>query len=266
MNHAIRPIHPIRQSAARLLALSVALLVLVIALPAHAFDSGEEVMWAAYKQSRQHKNQQAEVELVIKNKDGKTRVRQFRLWHKILKGRTKSLIKFFRPAGVKGTGLLSETPDDADISAQWIYLPALRSAKRLNADEQNKSFVGSDFTNGDIAGRQVSRDRHKITGQNDERIHIESRPKAADDLYSKLEVEMLRKVLVPARIVFYDRDGKKLKTLSNNRIRKVKGMYMVAEAEMTNHQSGGSTTITKTSIDVDSRISENQVGIKGLRQ
>jgi len=73
-------------------------------------------------------------------------------------------------------------------------------------------------------------------------------------------------VLVPASVTFYDRDGEKLKTLTNQRIRKVKGMYMVIEAVMRNHQSGGQTTMTKRDIDLDHEIDEDRVGIKGLRR
>ena len=241
----------------------------LVAPPTHAlgsFETGEAVMQAAHEQARKHSNQRAEVKLVIKNANGKTRTRRFRLWHKIFPGRTKSLMKFHHPASVKGTGLLSETLDAADVPTQWIYLPAFRSVKRLNAEEQNNSFVGSDFTNGDIAGRQISRDRHRITSEDDEKIYIESRPRDAADPYSRMEVEMLREILVPARIVFYDRGGEKLKTLFNARIRKIKNMYLVTEALMTNHQTGGTTTIRKTAVDLERGISENQVGIKGLQK
>ena len=223
-------------------------------------------MQAAHEQSRQYPNQYAEVQLEIQNEDGKARTRDFRMWHKILVGRTKSLLKFHQPASVRGTGLLSETLDDANIPTQWIYLPALRSVKRLNADDQNKSFVGSDFTNGDVAGRQVARDKHKITSQDDENIYIESVPHDQTDLYSRLEVTMLRKILVPSQIVFYDSDGKKLKTLTNTRITKIKNMYMVSEAIMTNLQNGGSSTMRKSAINLDRAIPETKVGIKGLRR
>ena len=43
-------------------------------------------------------------------------------------------------------------------------------------------------------------------------------------------------------------------------------MYMAIEAEMTNHQSGGSTKMTKSDIDLDRVIEEDRVGIKGLRR
>jgi len=229
------------------------------------FADGEAVMRAVYEQARRHENQSAEVELVITDRSGRKRARGFRLLHKILPGRTKSLVKFHRPASVKGTGLLSETPDGAARATQWIYLPALRTVKRLNADDQNNSFVGSDFSNGDIAGRQVSRDRHAITARRDGKIYIRSTPRDAGDFYSRIDSVVLRDILVPETIVFYDRSGAKLKTLANRRVRKIGGMYLVTEAVMTNHQSGGATTLTKRRIDLERAIDERRVGMQGLR-
>lgn len=228
-------------------------------------ETGDSVMQAAYEQGRQYSNQQAEVEMIITNQSGKQTERGFRMKHKIFRNRTKSLMRFFRPAGVKGTGLLSETLDAENIPRQWLYLPALRSAKRLNADDQNKSFMGSDFTVGDIAGRLPSRDTHTITAKDADKIYITSRPKDSSEFYSKLEVEMLSSIMVPAKVVFYDRSGAKLKTLENKRIKKLRKMYVVTESLMTNHQTGGATTIKKSKIDIDSRISANSVGLKGLK-
>lgn len=244
----------------------LATVFIVGAAPARAeFADGAAVMQAVYEQARRHANQSAEVELVITDGGGKKRVRGFRLLHKILPGRTKSLVKFYRPASVKGTGLLSETPDDADLATQWIYLPALRAVKRLNADDRNKSFVGSDFSNGDIAGRQVARDAHEITLQTADKIHIRSTPKDPGDFYSRIDSVVLRDILVPEFIVFYDRAGAKLKTLANRRVRKIGGMYLVTEAVMTNHQSGGATQLTKRRIDLSTVIDERRVGMQGLR-
>ena len=230
-----------------------------------ALEDGNAVMQAVYEQGRLHKNQQSDVQLLIRDQEGRERERFFTLRNKIFPERTKSLVKFYEPASVRGTALLSETLDKDDHPSQWIYLPAFRSVKRLSSEEQNKSFVGSDFTNGDVAGRKVGRDKHVIKEQNDKVIIIESVPKKQDDAYGKLEVHVLRAIMVPVRIVFYDRTGKKLKTLNNKNIRKIEGMYTVVEAVMENHQNGGTSTITKTEIDFLTEIDAQSVGFKGLQ-
>ncbi|MBC6444378.1 MAG: outer membrane lipoprotein-sorting protein [Alphaproteobacteria bacterium GM202ARS2] len=230
-----------------------------------AQGDGEPIMQAVYDQGRLHKNQQADVELVIKDAEGRERTRFFTLRHKIFPERSKTLVKFYEPASVRGTALLSETLDKETHPSQWIYLPAFRSIKRLSSEEQNKSFVGSDFTNGDVAGRKVERDKHVIKEKNDKVAIIESTPTKSDDDYTKLEVHVLLSVMVPARIVFYGKGGEKLKTLHNRNIRKIDGMYTVVEAVMENHQSGGTSIITKTDIDFTSEIDEKLVGFKGLQ-
>ncbi|MBC6496707.1 MAG: outer membrane lipoprotein-sorting protein [Alphaproteobacteria bacterium GM7ARS4] len=228
-------------------------------------ETGDDIMAKVYEQARLHKDQQADVQLIIADDEGRERERFFTLRSKIFSGRTKSLVKFYEPASVRGTALLSETLDEESHPSQWIYLPAFRSIKQLNSDDQNKSFVGSDFTNGDVAGRKVERDTHKIIEDKDKVVIIESTPKDKDDYYAKLEVHVLRAISIPVRIVFYDRTGERLKTLNNKGIQKIKGMYTVVESVMENHQTGGKSTLIKSNIDYDTVIDEQLVGFKGLQ-
>ena len=228
--------------------------------------SGQDWMQAAYDQSRQHKNQQAEAKLIITDKSGRERTRYFSFLYKIFDERTKSLIKFYQPPAVKGTGLLSETQDRSDDTDQWIYLPALKSVKQLSSDDKNKSFMGSDFTNADIAGRKVTQDKHRLLNDKGNVVVIISRPKKANDFYSRIETHILKNIKVPKQIIFYDRNGQKLKTLKNQVVKKVSGMYTVMQAEMTNHRSGGKSQIVKSNFDVSRAIDENAVGFKGLQR
>lgn len=231
-----------------------------------ALANGETLMQEVYDQARIHKNQQAEAKLIIENDSGRIRTRYFSLLYKIFSQRTKNLIKFFQPPSVKGTGLLSETQDDSDDTDQWIYLPALRSVKKLNSDDKNKSFMGSDFTNADIAGRKVSQDTHQLKSDDGKIAIVVSRPKKNSDPYSKIETHIIKSLSVPKQIVFYDRNGEKLKTLKNQVVKKIEGMYTVMQAVMINHRTGGSSKIIKSDFDVSSTIDANQVGFKGLQR
>ena len=232
---------------------------------AHA-QSGQGWMQAVYDQARLHKNQQAEAKLVITDKSGRERTRYFHFLYKIFSGRTKNLIKFYQPPSVKGTGLLSETQDRADDTDQWIYLPALKSVRQLSSDDKHKSFMGSDFTNADIAGRKVSQDSHRLQ-QDDGKIAIVfSVPKKTSGPYSKIETHIIKNIKVPQQIIFYDKRGAKLKTLKNQIVKKVQGMYSVMQAVMINHRTGGRSQIIKSNFDVATSIGENEVGFKGLQR
>jgi len=64
------------------------------------------------------------------------------------------VVRFLAPAEVKGTATLLVEHADGDDDI-WIYLPALRKVRRLIANNKKDSFVGTDFSYGDIIGHRV---------------------------------------------------------------------------------------------------------------
>ena len=110
----------------------------------------------------------------IYDDQARERVRFFNYWTKFKSDREDSLIKFFRPKNVKGTSLLTNSDKNNDTKSQWIYLPAFKSVKRLSSSDKNKSFMGSDFTYSDIAGRKLSQDNHTLIKTTDRFYYIES--------------------------------------------------------------------------------------------
>ena len=228
--------------------------------------SGREAMQAVFDQGRQHKNQSAEVKLIISDKNGRERVRYFRYLYKILPDRTKSLIKFYQPPTVRGTGLLNEAENGAALTEQWIYLPALKSIKKLSTNDKHKSFMGSDFTNADISGRQVEQDHHEMKEDDGKILIVVSTPKDASEPYSRIETHILKKINVPRRIIFYDQQGAKLKTLENQVVQKIEGMFTVMKAMMVNHKTQGASHMHKEGFDIKTAIDVNEVGFKGLKR
>lgn len=67
---------------------------------------------------------------------------------------TKSISYFFAPADDKGNGalMIENAVGDDD---QWIYLKGLRKPKRVIGSDKSSSFMGSDFSNGDVSARDL---------------------------------------------------------------------------------------------------------------
>ena len=253
-----------RRALVALLA-SAFLLAVPPSAPAGERDA-RAVMQRVHDQARQHDEQTSNVLLIIEDDQGRKRERLFRSLYKIFPDRTKTLIKFHKPANVRGTGLLSENLDGEDDTRQWIYLPALRSVKQLGVEDRHKSFMGSDFTNADISGRSVDQDEHEILEDGDDIVTVRSVPKDRRDPYAYLETQVVLEILVPRQIAFYDREGRKIKTLHNEEVRKVDGMYVVTRSSMRNHRTGGRSALVRKDFDVRTRIDPHQVGFKGLRR
>ena len=203
--------------------------------------------------------------LTVVDKKGRERVRYFNLRSKGDDGFKRSLVKFFKPANVKGVGLASETNLKTEGKSQWVYLPATKNLKKLSTSEQDGSFMGSDFSYSDIAGRTLDQDTHKVFQQNDKVYVIESAPVNADDAYSKYYTTVDKATNIVRSVSFYDKSGDKLKTLANKKVVKVSGELMVSNSVMTNHKTGGSSTMNRSSINVDVNFSDNDVGLKGLK-
>ena len=125
--------------------------------------------------------------------------------------------------------------------------------------------MGSDFSYSDIAGRTLDQDAHKVFQQNDKFYVIESVPNGAGDAYSKYYTTVDKATNIVRSVTFYDKAGDKLKTLANKKVIKVNGELMVSNSVMTNHKSGGSSTMERSAINVDVDFSDNDVGLKGLK-
>ncbi|MBX9703335.1 MAG: outer membrane lipoprotein-sorting protein, partial [Silvanigrellaceae bacterium] len=90
------------------------------------------------------------------NASGKERTRVTKGSTKLIPGTQDSqrLVIFESPADVKGTKtlLVEHSKGDDDM---YIYLPALKKVRRLVASNKKESFVGTDFSYGDVIGHKV---------------------------------------------------------------------------------------------------------------
>lgn len=67
---------------------------------------------------------------------------------------SRSISYFYAPPDDKGNGaLMIENAEGEDD--QWIYLKGLRKPKRIIGSDKSSSFMGSDFSNGDISAKDI---------------------------------------------------------------------------------------------------------------
>ena len=230
------------------------------------YKQGYEVMKKVREQSRLHKTQSSEVYMVIYDKENRSRDRYFNNLKKISGNKEQSMVKFFKPASIKGTSLLSISTDGFEDADQFIFLPAFGSVKKLSTDDKGQSFMGSDFTNSDIAGRLLDKDKHTLVKEDNEYFYIKSTPKSSTDIYSLIESKVAKSIYLPIEVKFFDQKNTLLKIMSSKKVKKIDGMYLVSSCEMLNKQTGGKTTLDISEIEVGIDIADGDVGIKGLKK
>jgi len=241
-------------------------LLLLTNVNAYSAPSGFEIMQNVDRQSKNYKTQSSEVYMEIYDNKNSLRKRYFTHEKKRYIDKTKSLIKFYKPAKVKGTSLLTHSLESSTDNDQWIFLPALRAVKQLSSKDKHDSFMGSDFSYSDVAGRNLNQDSHQFLKETDKYYFVRSTPKdTEDDPYSYIDFIIKKDINTPLKLIFFNKKGQKLKTLTNKKIEKFNNLYLVTEAIMENHLNGSKTSLTISEVVMDSDISDNALGINALK-
>jgi uncharacterized protein len=189
---------------------------------------------------------------------------------------SKLLVRFHAPADIKGTAFLQIEHIDGEDD-QWVYLPALKRSRRLVANNKKDSFVGSDFSYGDISLPKVDHYRHKllrseIVDQADCFV-VESVP-ATDEVrtnsgYSR-KVSWIRKdTFIEAKVEYYDLAARLLKvqqTADHQPVQSNPARWFPRYREMANHQTGHRTLIRVNAIESGVSAPDDQFTTRSLER
>jgi uncharacterized protein len=200
------------------------------------------------------KDSEGAATFTLTNKNGESRVRKTRGFTRLAEGSDDNmrLVRFHAPADIKGTAtlLLEHSVGDDDM---WVYLPALGKTRRLVSSNKKDSFVGTDFSYGDVVGHKPQDWSHtllrseNISGAN---CYVIASIPVNDAIknntgYSKRETYVNKDNFVALRTDFWDLSGRPLKRITADNIRQVgtNGRYQAFLSVAENLQTGHSTRI-----------------------
>lgn len=193
-------------------------------------------------------DQRATLEMVLRNRHGQESRRALRVNALEMQGDgDRSLIVFDAPRDIAGTAFLSYThaliPDD-----QWLYLPALKRVKRIASANKSGPFVGSEFAYEDLSSSEI--EKYDYRWLRDEDLDgrrcfvVEQRPRYPHSGYTRRVVWLDTAMYQPLKVEFFDRKDALLKTLRvDDYAQYLERYWRPARMEMTNHQTGKSTTL-----------------------
>jgi outer membrane lipoprotein-sorting protein len=103
--------------------------------------------------------------LEINDGKGNKRIRETTMASRIYPdGTEKRVIVFLAPADVKGTSMLIFDYENKQDD-MWIYMPVLRKSRKIVSSEKGKSFMGSEFSNGDLAVGNLDDFTYSLEGE-----------------------------------------------------------------------------------------------------
>jgi hypothetical protein len=232
---------------------AMALALSAVATPAWAMsaeEQGFEIAARADRSDRGFGDSEVELRMVLRNAAGQVSTRE--LWIATLENPDenfgdKSLVMFNTPRDIEGTALLSHAqilePDN-----QWLFLPALKRVKRISSANKSGPFVGSEFAFEDFTSLELNKYSYRYIGEEacgDLNCDVvENTPLYENSGYTRQVAKVDRSIFQIREVVFYDRRGSLLKTLTLEDYREYgDGLWRAHTLRMVNHQTGKSTDL-----------------------
>lgn len=209
---------------------------------------------------------------------GKRRTRVIRAFRKYYEGEKRTVMFFVRPQNIQGTAFLNFEYDEPDRDEdRWLYLPALRKARRISTSNRGEYFLGTDFTYEDISNET------KINIKDYTRRYLGAEPfdgyqclvmealplndRIAQELgYDRVVSWVDPQLWMIRKTEYWDRHGEHLKTIYFRDIRQVQGIWTAHRLEAHNHQTGHQTLLISTDVDYQSPIDDDLFTLRALER
>lgn len=239
-------------------AIAVALTGLAFANP-----KGDEIMQKVHDVKKPDFSQSMVVMTLIE-KNGAKEVRQVLQYGKSNEDVTSVVMDFKSPASIAGTRFLQEKNEKTNVESKFIYLPALKSVRRVNSSEGSKSFMGTDATYDDMSTREMEEDTHEFLAEESKTVgattyakcykiqEVPVDPKSSQ--YKRKVVWIDDTTMYPIYTELYDKNDKLLKILQCESIQNVEGFDIPMKNSLENVQTGHKTTLEVLKVQVNKPI------------
>ncbi len=219
----------------------------------------------------------AEMRMILRNTQGEESVRELRqrtLENTDPTDGDMSLIIFDRPRDVEGTALLTHSHLLGDDD-QWLYLPAIARERRISSSNKSGPFLGSEFAFEDFSSQEVGkydymwlRDETCPEPYTELTCHVTERiPLYENSGYTRQIVWTDTTDYLPRMLEYYNRRNDLLKTLTFRDYRQYLGQFWRAhDLNMVNHLTGKSTSLTWSSFEFQTGLTEDDFSRASLRR
>jgi hypothetical protein len=182
---------------------------------------------------------------------------------------SKSIVRFSAPPDLAGAGLLQIQNRESDDD-RYLFLPALKRARRIAGNLRANAFMGTDFSFADLDRRDLRDSEAKLLGTeklgSSDCYRIDVVPHRDDTQYSHLEMWVRKDNRLPLRTKMYDKANALVKTFETQEVRRVSGTWFISRSLMTDHKLNHSTLLTLQKIVVDTQIADTEFSVRALEK
>jgi len=182
------------------------------------------------------------------------------------KGDDRSLVRVLEPRKDRGNGTLT------DDNSMWSFSPKVNRVIKIPSSMMGQSWMGSDFSNKDVARADDIVDEYEHTMLSTEQVddvmvyEIESIPHEEAAVVWGRELLRIREDHVVLTHRFYDQDGELVKTLTSLEIGAMGGRVIALRQRMSKEETPDEwTEIQVDSIDYEVDLKDSLFTLSNLR-
>ena len=191
-------------------------LVLSISVAAFADQKGKDIIQKVLDVEDPSFSQTAVI-MTLTEKNGATDVRQVKEYGRSQNGLKAVVMDFVGPgtSKVKGTRFLLQENGNGKDDDKFIYMPDLKSTRRVSTADGSKAFVGTDASYDDLSTRDIDQDEHTYVGEETKTVAgrtytncwvVSSISKNANDTqYGEKKQLIDQETLIPVYAELYDK-------------------------------------------------------------
>ena len=246
----------------------VSVLVMTAVFPLLAADDPRAIMTMVQNRARVGSQQYTGV-LKVLDAAGKTSEKGWTYVRLGSHGNSQVVIRFTRPAEVKGVALLITNYPDR-TSEQWMWTPAINRERRIATQDRATRFFGTDFSFEDLEERDVEQFDYRLEGEQtidgEPCWKITATPRTSKRSQYKGSVYWVRKSnYTYAQIENYTAAGL-ARRLSYSQVANIQGIWTPRLLEVEDPARKSRTTLRLESINYNAPLSSDQFTVQALRR
>jgi hypothetical protein len=250
-----------------------ALLVLMPLAAGGAELESAEAIDGCYRDNFPRKASTQTISMNAKDRIGAITTSRAKLfWKKFPNGRSKVMMRFFKPAELRGAGLLMiQKPARNDM---LIYLPELGRVKRVTRHMNSSSVFGTDFSYEEFERIQGIANDAPTTRLDDSSVEdraayvLEVRPEEGESAYERIVSWVDKETCVALRAEFFERgdEPRKVMTVAPSAVTREGEIWLARELMMRDLRDETETLMKIEEVDVESDIPRKMFSEKELLQ
>lgn len=180
-----------------------------------------------------------------------------------------SIVRFSAPPDLAGAGFLQIQNRSGDDD-RYLFLPALRRARRISGNLRANAFMGTDFTFADLDRRDLRDGKARVVRS--EKVGsspcyvLDILPQRDDSQYSHLELWVRKDNFLTLRMEMYDRSSVHIKSFEAREVKRVSGSWFVSKSLMTDHKTHHSTLLVLENIEADAQLPDSEFSVRALER